>query len=68
MKTKILGTIALVLFLSMLIVGCAADTATPEAVVAPTTAPEQPAAGSIEGMKVCYLDSRIWECLSVWSD
>ena len=55
MKTKILGTIALVLFLSMLIVGCAADTATPEAVVAPTTAPEQPAAGSIEGMKVCYL-------------
>src|SRR4030043_1559251 len=55
MKTKILGTIALVLFLSVLIVGCAAKTATPEATVAPTTAPVQPAAGAIEGKKVCYL-------------
>jgi len=55
MKTKIIGTIALVLFLSVLIVGCAAKTATPEATVAPTTAPAQPAAGSIDGKKVCYL-------------
>ena len=55
MKIKILGMFALVLFLSLLIVGCKADTATPEATVAPTTAPEVPAAGSIEGKKVCYL-------------
>ena len=55
MKIKILGMIALVLFLSLLIVGCKADTATIEATVAPTTAPEVPAAGSIEGKKVCYL-------------
>jgi len=55
MKIKILGMIALVLFLSLLIVGCKADTATIEPTVAPTTAPEVPAAGSIEGKKVCYL-------------
>jgi ABC-type branched-subunit amino acid transport system substrate-binding protein/ABC-type sugar transport system substrate-binding protein len=55
MKIKILGMFALVLFLSLLIVGCKADTATIEATVAPTTAPEVPAAGSIEGKKVCYL-------------
>ena len=51
MKTKLSGLIALVLLISVLIVGCKADTATPE----PTAAPAEPAAGSIEGKKVCYL-------------
>src|SRR5512136_71459 len=55
MKNKLLGMIALVLFLSLLIAGCAADKATQEAAATATTAPTVPAAGSIEGKKVCYL-------------
>jgi ABC-type branched-subunit amino acid transport system substrate-binding protein len=57
MKTKIFGLIALVLLMSVLVVGCTSTPATPEAPEAPavTEAPEAPVASSLEGKKVCYL-------------
>ncbi len=62
MKTKIVSLIMAVLLLSVLIAGCSPTAATPEVEEAPqveaTEAPqveEEPAAGTIEGKKVCYL-------------
>jgi len=57
MKAKIIGLVALLLLIGVLIVGCAPTAATPEATEAPqvTEAAVAPAAGSIEGKKVCYL-------------
>lgn len=57
MKGKIVSMIALVLLISVLVAGCAPTPAAPEATQAPvvTEAPQAPAAGSIEGKKVCYL-------------
>jgi len=53
MKNK-MSFIAVVLLFTIILSSCG-PTATPVATVAPTTAPEVPAAGSIEGKKVCYL-------------
>jgi ABC-type branched-subunit amino acid transport system substrate-binding protein len=54
MKTKLTGLIVVVLMLSMLLASCApTPTATPESTQPPTV--EEPAAGTIEGKKVCYL-------------
>jgi ABC-type branched-subunit amino acid transport system substrate-binding protein len=62
MKTKIVSLIMALLLLSVLIAGCSPTAATPEVEEAPqveaTEAPqveEEPAAGTIEGKKVCYL-------------
>ncbi|MGW8179970.1 MAG: substrate-binding domain-containing protein, partial [bacterium] len=61
MKTKLTGLFAIVLLLSILLGACAAPTAAPQQTTAPeeTAAPveptEEPAAGTIEGKKVCYL-------------
>ncbi|PWB56259.1 MAG: hypothetical protein C3F13_01595 [Anaerolineales bacterium] len=53
---KIMSMVAVIVLLSLLLSSCA-QTATPVVTTAPepTTAPAQPATGSIEGKKVCYL-------------